>query len=257
MSAVTHLSAQEMQWKYRYNELKDYVSKKEKMLFTLQDKLKEINTLKDLAFEETDHHKQIRILENKLDETIIKFNEAQNIKAGYESQLRALREEKVTYNTEIEKIEKELRKKDEEMLQVKEMLRHAIKAKENAHNNLKNIDNKREEAFKNYQRNMHEKKKEVDFQIEKAKKIQDNLKKLSREQQSVSSRRDMYFRDLPQETDQFEFNEAQNAILNFQEGFQMIMDATGTRDSKLISQSNHPKVYNTRRNPRLIKRIGG
>lgn len=253
MSAVTHLSSQEMQWRYRYNDLKDFVTKKEKVLFTLHDKLHEINTLKDLAVEETDNHKQIRILENKLDETIIKFNEAQNIKAGYEAQLRTFKEEKVTYNIEIEKIEKELKKKDEEMLRVREMLKHAIKAKESAYVSLKNIDNKREEAFKNYQKNMHEKKKEVDVQIEKAKRMQDNLKKMSREQQSISSRRDMYFRDLPKETDQFEINEAQNAVTNFEEGFQMIMEATGTRDSELISQSNYPEVHNSRGNPRFTK----
>ena len=254
MSAVTHLSSQEMQWKYRYNELKDFVAKREKVLFSLQDKLNEANTLKDLAFEETDNHKQIRVLENKLDETIIKFNEAVNIKSRYETQLRTLKEEKITYNIEIEKIEKELKKKDEEMLQVRQMLKHAIKAKESAYMNLKNIDNKREEAFKLYQKNMQNKKKEVDNQIEIAKKMQENLKRASKEQQSASTKRDMYFRDLPRETEQFELDEAQSAISNFQEGFQMIMDETGTRDSNIISQPNNTEVYHTGRNPGLPKR---
>ena len=243
-----------MQWRYRYNELKDFVDKREKLLYTLQDKLNEVNTLKDLALEETDHHKQIRVLENKLDETIIKFNEAQNIKADYEGQLRRLKEEKVTYNTEIEKVEKELKKKDDEVLHVKELLKQAIKAKESANNHLKNIDNKREEAFKNYEKNRLEKKRELEMLKDKDKKIQDNLKKASREQQSVSSRRNTYFRDLPKETDQHEFNEAENAVQNFQEGFQTIMEVTGTKDSNLKSQPNNPEVHHSGRDTRFSER---
>ena len=257
MSATTHLNSQEMQWRYRYNEMRDYVAKRERVLFALQDKLKEVNTLKELAVEETDHHKQIRILENKLDETIIKFNEAQNIKASYETQLRSLKEEKVTYNVEIEKIEKELKQKDDEITQIKEMLKHAQKAKENAYLSLKNIDNRREEAFKNYQKNVQTKRKEVDIKVEKAKKLQDNLKKISREQQSLSSRRDMFFRDLPNETNQFELNEAQSAVTNFQEGFQMVMEETGTRDRKFSSEPDYSKVHHTRGNAGVFKGVGG
>lgn len=43
----------------------------------------------------------IRILENRLEKALIKFNEAQSIKRTYEQIVRRLREERITFDNQV------------------------------------------------------------------------------------------------------------------------------------------------------------
>lgn len=45
----------------------------------------------------------IRILENRLDKALIKYNEAQSIKRTYEQIVRRLREERITFDNQVRK----------------------------------------------------------------------------------------------------------------------------------------------------------
>jgi len=49
--------------------------------------------------------KQIRILENRLDKGMMKFNEAMSIKKTYEIILKRLREERIAYEKQLEGLE--------------------------------------------------------------------------------------------------------------------------------------------------------
>ena len=247
-SAISDINAQAVQWRFKYNEMKDYVNRKQKQLLVLQDKLEEIDNMKNIAMEETPYHKQIRILENKLDKTIIKFNEAQNIKKMYELELKGLKEEKVSYDVEIEKIEKELKVKDDEFGQVKKMLRNALRAKNNAFNSLKTIDNKREDALKNYQKVPDETKKEIEMKMIKARQMQQSMHKIKQETLSKDSLEDA---DDQSEKENDVLGEAIELNEYYRYEFKRIMDVTGTKDSKLISQPNHPKVHHPGRDQRL------
>jgi hypothetical protein len=61
------------------------------VLFTLQDKLKEIEENKMGFLEENPMVRTIRLLENRLDKVMIKFNEAQAIQQTYEEVVRRLK----------------------------------------------------------------------------------------------------------------------------------------------------------------------
>jgi len=50
------------------------------------------------AVEESPLMRQIRILENRLDKVMIKFNEAQSIRKTYEQIVKRLKEERVGYD---------------------------------------------------------------------------------------------------------------------------------------------------------------
>ena len=243
-SAVSDINAMVVQWRFKYNEMKDYVNRKQKQLLVLQDKLEEIDNMKNIAMEETPYHKQIRILENKLDKTIIKFNEAQNIKKSYEINLKSLKEEKVSYDVEIERIEKELKMKEEEFGQVKKMLRNALRAKNNAFNSLKSIDNKREDALKNYQKVLEDTKKEIEMKMIKARQKQQSMHKIKQDTLSKDS--------LEEDEDDFDkendvLSEAVELNEYYKYEFNRIMDVTGTKDSKLKSKSNNPEIHYPRR----------
>ena len=72
--------------------------KRRKELLRLQDKLNELNIIRNTILEETPYHKHIRILENELDQVIIKYNEAVSIRKTYEQIVKKIKEERVGYD---------------------------------------------------------------------------------------------------------------------------------------------------------------
>ncbi len=74
-----------MLWRRRLNNTKNEGKANRKKLLGLQDKLKEIGCDKNaLNNEDNPQMRQIRILENRLDKAMIKYNEAMSIKKTYE-----------------------------------------------------------------------------------------------------------------------------------------------------------------------------
>jgi len=71
------------------------------MLFTLQDKMKEVEDNKLGYIEENPMMRTIRLLENRLDKVMIKFNEAQSIQQTYEQVVKRLKEERVGYDSQL------------------------------------------------------------------------------------------------------------------------------------------------------------
>lgn len=71
------------------------------MLFTLQDKMKEVEESKLGYIEENPMMKTIRVLENRLDKVMIKYNEAQSIQQTYEEVVKRLKEERVGYDSQL------------------------------------------------------------------------------------------------------------------------------------------------------------
>lgn len=71
------------------------------MLFNLQDKLKEVEENKVGYIEENPLMRNIRVLENRLDKVMIKYNEAQSVQKTYDDVLRRLREERVGYDSQL------------------------------------------------------------------------------------------------------------------------------------------------------------
>ena len=82
------------------------------MLFTLQDKLKEVEDNKLGYIEENPMMRTIRILENRLDKVMIKYNEAQSIQQTYEQVVKRLKEERVGYDSQLAAIENCLKGKE-------------------------------------------------------------------------------------------------------------------------------------------------
>ena len=54
--------------------------------------------------EESPLVKNIRVLENRLDQVMIKYNEAQSIRKTYEEIARRLKEERIKYDNELASI---------------------------------------------------------------------------------------------------------------------------------------------------------
>ena len=86
-------------WRRKLDDLKGKSVKKQEHLRGIQDKYKSLNMPEQAkpAVAGNDQ-KQVRILENRLDKAMIKFNEAISIKKTYEIILKRLKEERIAYD---------------------------------------------------------------------------------------------------------------------------------------------------------------
>lgn len=92
--------------KRKLDEQKALTQKKRKELLALQDRLNEISNEKqsDLILDDNPYMRKIRMLENRLDKAMIKYNEAQSIKRTYELIVKRLKEERVGYDNQLSAI---------------------------------------------------------------------------------------------------------------------------------------------------------
>lgn len=106
----------------------------------MQDKLKELqleeNDLKKLqsgagakvSKKATDPMRRQRILENRLDKAMLKFNEAMSIKKTYEIILKRLHEERIGYDKQLASLEQAIKAKEcdlQELLLLSHDAQHA------------------------------------------------------------------------------------------------------------------------------------
>lgn len=86
-------------WKRKYDEMRNKTASKRDHLKSLQDKQRELS--KEQVDINSDDHPQmrtIRVMENRLDKAMIKYNEAMSIKNTYELIVKRLKEERIGYD---------------------------------------------------------------------------------------------------------------------------------------------------------------
>lgn len=105
---------------------------KKNLLFTLQDKLKEVEDSKLGYIEENPMMRTIRVLENRLDKVMIKYNEAQSVQQTYEQVVKRLKEERVGYDSQLAAIESCLKGKEHDFEELLLLAHDATHAKEAA-----------------------------------------------------------------------------------------------------------------------------
>jgi len=64
--------------------------------------------------------RQIRVLENRLDKAMIKYNEAQSIKTTYEQIVKRLKEERVGFDNQLQALERTFQAKQRDYEEVRE-----------------------------------------------------------------------------------------------------------------------------------------
>jgi predicted patatin/cPLA2 family phospholipase len=100
MATEKALSKDLVLWRRKLDELRNKTQTKRQQLQMLQDKQKELESMQmDLNSDDNPQMKQIRRLENELDKTMIKYNEALSLKKTYETILDKLTEERTSYES--------------------------------------------------------------------------------------------------------------------------------------------------------------
>lgn len=104
---------------------------------TLNDQLRDLQRhAKRPAAQESPLTRQIRILENRLDKAMIKYNEAQSIKRTYEQIVKRLKEERINFDHQLSAIEETLRAKSSDYDELLLMSNEASHARDVARQEL-------------------------------------------------------------------------------------------------------------------------
>ncbi|KAF0976890.1 hypothetical protein FDP41_004185 [Naegleria fowleri] len=160
LETILHLKRQE------FDELQAIAQNLQKTIRKKEDILNDFNKEKaPILTDDSPLTRQIRILENRLDKAMIKFNEAQSIKKTYEQILERLKEERIGFDNQLQAIERTLRSKDKDYVELLNMSRDANYLRELAKNELGQAKTEFEESVKELRKELDEKKKYVEARV--------------------------------------------------------------------------------------------
>jgi hypothetical protein len=161
-----------------HNKRKEYddalhaVKAFQKRLKGKQDKYQDLTKEKaPILTDESPLTRQIRILENRLDKAMIKYNEAQSIRKTYEQILRRLKEERIGFDNQLQSIERTLRAKEHDYQDLLNMSHDANYLREQAKNELLGTKTDFDETVREKDKEMKEKRQYVQARIEMTMKL--------------------------------------------------------------------------------------
>lgn len=126
----------------RYDDIRELAARKmaaaEKLIDDLKDLEKDGKALAVDDDSPTTRH--IRMLENRLDKALVKYNEAQSIRRTYEQIAKRLREQRIGFDNQLAAIEGSLKAKERDLKEMALMAQDATRAKDDAKAELATVD---------------------------------------------------------------------------------------------------------------------
>lgn len=133
----SELNMLRMKLDYIRNEKNKSREEWKRLDFSLKELKAESKHLND---DNNPYMKKIKLLENKLDKAMIKYNEAMSIRRTYEQILNRLKEERAGYDNQIMAIQKSLKAKEHDCDEFKALLQDASQARIYSQLLLKNAE---------------------------------------------------------------------------------------------------------------------
>jgi len=183
-----------------------------------------------LLKEDSPLNRKIRILENRLDKSMIKYNEAMNIRRTYEAIVRRLHQERVTFDNQLASIEKTLQAKEHDYQELLNMCHEANHAKEIAKTELMQFKSTFEEDRKQKKVELEERRNIVQMRIEQRMKAEKKgQQKISMEEaaRSKAEEEERKRREQQQVTAELKSEEERERLTQYAEAFKRIKEATG------------------------------
>ena len=201
--------------------------------------------------------RRIRMLENRLDKSLIKYNEALAIKKTYEHIVARLKDERVGFDNQLSAIERTLAAKDHDYQELLKMSHSANHAKELAKKELQDFKAAFDEERKQKDRELAERKLYVQNKVDQTQKLERKEKSLRQkeaeearakqeEEQAVGRNKGSTSTTNRSSTDAVSAEEEER-LSHFENAFRVIKEATGISDVNelLVKYVNHEE---TRRN---------
>ena len=213
----------------------------------IEEKQKRLQEMRDLAAglqhqgaqpleEDNPTTRRIRMLENRLDKAMIKYNEAQSIKKTYEQIVKRLREERVGFDNQLAAVERTLAAKEHDYQELILLSNDAQHAESVAKNELERVRNTYQAAKKARESDVRVRTEIVKNRQEVTQKMQDREKK---KKQIIAERAEELNRELAEKAAkakaEMEAQENQNVNV-YEDAFRKIKDATGVADVNEVIQ---------------------
>ena len=225
---IKTISDLEDELKKSLNYLQKKIREREEFLFSIQDKLNEQLTSLETFSEEEEANKTIKILENKVDNLIIKLNEAITCKKEFEKQLLVFNRQRVHYDKNLCNFDKKILEKKNEFKTIEDKFFSEQRINLELQQKIRDVEVKREEITRtrdNYIDNIIKKNEE---KVEKSKNIQN--------QDNVHMEKSILVNKENTVTHKDNYSDYHNNYKLNSKIFEEIKEIIGTSDSNIISQ---------------------
>ena len=228
------------QMQRRYDMIKNENNKKRGFLDQLGIKKDELSMGSKLHSNETSPEmRHIRVLENRLDKVMIKYNEAQSIRKTYEAIVKRLKDERIGFDNQLCAIERTLKAKERDYEELLLLSHDAYHAKEMAQAELHRFEQGVMEERNQRDKEVQEKKILVEQRVEMNKRLELREKSLKQQPEEKQPDRLKEASVVSEFTAGYSTDAAQEElqkIMDYKEAVQAIKDATGVSDANEIIQ---------------------
>lgn len=251
---VAEVKAQVNRLRKQYDELKHRSTEQSKILDELKDNVKDLELeARRPNLEDSPLTRKIRMLENRLDKAMIKYNEAQSIKKTYEQIVKRLKEERVGFDNQLAAIERTLAAKQHDYEELLLLSADANHAREVAVQELERVKGGYEEVKRHREKELRERQQEAavksDMQarIEKREKLRQEIIAKEAgdlgEEEEDALKANVITNKIQAGKSAEEQGEHRSKIDVFETAFRKIKEATGVSDvneviQKIVSQES-------------------
>jgi len=226
----------------KYDTLKSENNKKRTTLDELDGKLNLLATDAKLpTTEASPEMRQIRVLENRLDKAMIKYNEAQSIRKTYEAIVKRLQEERIGFDNQLAAIERTLKAKERDYEELLLLSHDAYHAKEMAQAELHRFEQGVMEERNQRDKEVQEKKLLVQQRVEMNQRLEQRERMLKK-QQDLDRAGERQLKEMSATSDltaginnDYAAEERQK-LSDYEEAFHRIKEATGVSDVNEVIQ---------------------
>eukprot|EP00949_MAST-11_sp_MAST-11-sp1_P001870 g1870.t1 len=174
---VDEMSREVNSLRKRHDQLRNLAKKRANMLEKARMKGLELELEATAPSEENNPTtRKIRMLENRLDKAMIKYNEAQSIRKTYEQIVKRLQEERVGFDNQLAAIERTLAAKQHDYEELLLLSGDANHAKEVSLGELERVRNTYQEAKHIRERDLRERREMVQVKADMAQRMEDREK---------------------------------------------------------------------------------
>ncbi|KAJ9449956.1 Outer dynein arm protein 1 [Diplonema papillatum] len=220
-------------------KLREYENKSAEYVAQVANKRKERSvTMGGINATQENHQtvdKQVKVLENRLDQALIKFNEGLSHNKDLREQIDNLRRERVVFDGIYRKLEKELHEKKKQMAEIIEKSNLYYEDRDACGLELRHLRESAEKDIQQYERHFEE----LDLMLEANKNLELSIKNMRTQTKSPkpdddpnASRKKKQDTRTKQEIEQ----DQEQRAFNYQEIVDQLKEATGIQDMEVLLQ---------------------
>lgn len=185
--------------------------------------------------------RQIRVLENRLDKALIKYNEAQSIRRTYEQIVKRLQEERTGFDAQLAQLEETLRAREKDYEELLLLSHDAYHAKEMAQAELHRFEQGVMEERNQRDKEVQEKKTLVQQRVEMNQRLQQRERMLKQQQDldragELALKTTSAMAEMAAGISSTQAEEEKVRLGDYEEAFRRIKEATGVSDVNEVIQ---------------------